>query len=297
MFTELITCHGNHVSTIAFSPINNEVFAVAGGNGNLELWNTEGKQIASLRGHIHDINSLAYSADGEFLLSSAEDKTIKLWFIKKEAKKIRVYEELKSEQKVAKNVAFFSDFNNFFLVGDRHSLTLFDYSFNQIAETKCEKLAHTIGFGPNGKLAISYSSGIDSLIKLYNVSDSKSIEQIASFWVESTTVQVLGFSRDGKVLAAGSTDGIVRLRDLQSHQMTKCKGHADWIKSISFSPDSNILATGSDDRTARLWDLHGNQIAKLGEYSDQINTVSFNKNGNVLAIGSNNGIVRLLRQT
>jgi WD40 repeat protein len=62
----------------------------------------------------------------------------------------------------------------------------------------------------------------------------------------------IAFSTDGKLLATGGTDGIVRVFE-GTTQKAELKGHADWITSVAFSPDGKLLASASADKTARVW--------------------------------------------
>ena len=66
----------------------------------------------------------------------------------------------------------------------------------------------------------------------------------------------MALSQDGKTLAAGSADGIVRVWDVATHrQITALTGPGGAVNSAAFSPDGTTLATGSADHTVRLWDV------------------------------------------
>ena len=71
------------------------------------------------------------------------------------------------------------------------------------------------------------------------------------------TVNSVAFSPDGKILAAGSADGTVRLWDVTTRQQIggPLKGNDGVVYSVAFSPDGKILATGSIGGAVRLWDV------------------------------------------
>ncbi|RSH78482.1 general transcription repressor [Apiotrichum porosum] len=66
----------------------------------------------------------------------------------------------------------------------------------------------------------------------------------------------VALSPDGKLVAAGSLDTMVRVWNVQTgHQVERLKGHKDSVYSVAFSPDGKCLVSGSLDRTLRVWDL------------------------------------------
>ncbi|OYW76657.1 MAG: hypothetical protein B7Z37_07590 [Verrucomicrobia bacterium 12-59-8] len=59
-------------------------------------------------------------------------------------------------------------------------------------------------------------------------------------------------SPDGKLLACGGADNLVRCFELPSGKLKwQIEPHADWIMGMAFSPDSLHIATASRDRTAK----------------------------------------------
>ncbi|MBE9044554.1 pentapeptide repeat-containing protein [Pleurocapsales cyanobacterium LEGE 10410] len=103
------------------------------------------------------------------------------------------------------------------------------------------------------------------------------------------------FSPDGKLLAAGDTNGEIRLRRVvDGQQIFTFEGHTNWITSLAFSPDSSILASGSSDHTVRLWDIETGQcFHTLQEHDNEVWSVDFSPDGSTLASGCDDHKIRL----
>src|SRR5262249_52374693 len=107
------------------------------------------------------------------------------------------------------------------------------------------------------------------------------------------------FSPDGKFLAAGSEDGVVRLWAVREGGLIssqRLEGHSGAILSLAFSPDNKLLASGSRDNTLRLWALGDTSASLLGVLpgSAPVTQIAFSADGRfVAASGSNDGAIRL----
>jgi WD40 repeat protein len=88
-------------------------------------------------------------------------------------------------------------------------------------------------------------------------------------------VNHLGFSRDGRRLATGSMDKIVRVLSLETGQEElTLRGHHDMVVDVRFSPDGQRLLSAGWDGTIKVWDAtrdpdfralkgHANNITEL----------------------------------
>jgi WD40 repeat protein len=64
----------------------------------------------------------------------------------------------------------------------------------------------------------------------------------------------VAFAPDGRLLASGSSDKTIRLRDVQTGDLLRTlEGHTSRVNIVAFSPDGRLLASGSGDNTVRLW--------------------------------------------
>jgi WD40 repeat protein len=64
----------------------------------------------------------------------------------------------------------------------------------------------------------------------------------------------VAFASDGRVLATGGDDGLVRLWEVHSGlERVALEWHLDSVCSVAFAPDGLTLASGSFDGTIKLW--------------------------------------------
>ncbi len=101
------------------------------------------------------------------------------------------------------------------------------------------------------------SAGADRKLILWDLAAGRPADTL----VLPVTSRALTVSPDGKRLAGGGDDGLVRLWDVSAGKLTPAaaaaalKGHTDWLLCLAFSPDGKALASGGYDGTVRVWDV------------------------------------------
>ncbi|KAI0229172.1 general transcription repressor [Massospora cicadina] len=82
-------------------------------------------------------------------------------------------------------------------------------------------------------------------------------------------VTSVALSPEGRYVAAGSLDKLVRVWDTHTGQLLeKLEGHKDSVYSVAFSADGKTLCSGSLDKTLKLWELSSlNRGATPGQKS------------------------------
>lgn len=94
----------------------------------------------------------------------------------------------------------------------------------------------------------------DGYVRLWDVATGTHPDVFTS---RSYTLAV-AFSPDGRRLATGGYDCIVRVWDVERGELqSSWRGHTERVTSLACSPDGLRVASGSDDMTVRLWQLSG----------------------------------------
>lgn len=160
------------------------------------------------------------------------------------------------------------------VVGGYHELTVWDVNSGKLERrvfTRAER-TYAMAFLPDGKLAVAGGRpGQEGDVRIYNIhggapkahGDAPAVDGANDKTVlvqvlgdADDSILALGVSPDGKKLAAGGCDRLVRVWDLATGKLEHAiENHADWVFAVGFSADGKYLITGSRDKTAKVWDL------------------------------------------
>jgi WD40 repeat protein len=221
--------------------------------------------------HLHDVTSVAFVPDGSAVISGSHDHTIKrvnLLTGKEEWHAPGCFEQVNS-------VAISED----------GSILATASSDARFAQGMCKAGASGIGPGAvrvwsaqTGRLLRRLGDPVDQFLvlahspgKLFVAAGGASPDGkgVVYFWNAVTgdriwsaadhaaEVLAVAFAPDGSVLASGSADGVIQLRDSGNGSvMRSLKGHARGATSLAFSADGAILASGGGDGTTIAWNRH-----------------------------------------
>ena len=272
----VLSGHTDEVRAVAFNPDQFSGLQVAstGHDGTVRLWDAaEGLCLRVLEGHQGWGCDLAYSPDGQTLISGGSDGALRLWHLQSG----KCTASLTYPQQI-RAVAYSPDGQSVAASGDDSTIEVWRQSQagHQVMAGHSSWVA-AIAFSPDGgSLA---SGGEDQSIKLW---DSQTGRCLKTLQGHGDGVWSVAFSADGRRLASGSQDRIVRLWDAHS-LLRQLRGHRSWIWSVAFHPDQRRLLSASEDRTLRLWDTESGQCLRMLEgHADAVMAGLFSREGDRL---------------
>lgn len=232
---------------------------------------------------IDHVFSVAFSPDGQYIITGHFDKAARLWTTK--GKLLHTFRKHKA---TITSVAF-SPKGTSILTGsvDRTAI-LWSLDGNVLSEFKEHKKAiRSVAFSPDGQAVLTGSD--DKTAKRWSLDGQ--LQQ--SFDGHTDIVNSVAFSPDGQVVLTGSDDKTAKLWSLNGKPLKTLAENNGGVTSAVFSPDGQKILTGSNDWTAKLWSIDGELKLTLDEHTDYITSVAFTPDGKNIITGSRDWTARL----
>ena len=175
------------------------------------------------------------------------------------------------------NAVVFTPDNQHLVAGGHHELTIWNIVSGKLEKriaTRAER-AYAMLFLAAGQLVVAGGRpGQEGDLRVYDINGPAKTENavavlngvddpkvmLKQLLDADDSVLALALSPDGKKLAAGGCDRVVRVWDVSAGYASakleqSIENHADWVLGLALAADDKHLFSASRDKTAKVWDL------------------------------------------
>ena len=274
---------------LSLSP-DSKFFAQSKRDGQIKIYAvSNGAHITTLKFGSKEGSINAFSPDGKLLAAATTDGTVSVWAVptwKQQA-------SFKAFAEVVTAIVFTPDSKHLLTGGRENVIKVWEpLSGQQLRPIPC-------GIGVVGR-AMAFIPGSNNFVSSHTSGGGLKIWDFATgrLIAEIKTTGALGglsVSPDGKIIATGHFEKVVRLWSVKSGALlAEIKTHSGSIKAVAFTPDGKGLFTGSSDKTVKLRNVQEISEAKLlVQNPTYVYNVAFTLDGHRLITGDDAQVVRI----
>ncbi|MEY2975954.1 MAG: TIR domain-containing protein [Prochlorotrichaceae cyanobacterium] len=245
----ILSGHNNDIASIAIHPQENWI-ATGSWDGRISLWTKTGEFLRFLEGHRDRVTDLEFTADGQFLLSSSSDGTLRRWNLTQAPATIPTDILARSQDEM----------NGFALSADGRWLVTGSANGHWQLLNFGGQVVSTI-HGHNAPIMdVAFLTGseyiltasLDRTIKVWD-HDGKLIQTLTG---HLKGIPKLAIHPKGNIFASIGIDRTVRLWELKADKVSPLvtiRGYREGVLAVAFSPDGQFLATGDAGSQVLIW--------------------------------------------
>ncbi len=289
-------------ASVAFSP-GGKLLAAAGFDRNVRLWRVgTGELRPPLTGHTGRVSCVAFSPDGKWLASTAANKTARIWDVESG-------ESLQILKAAGNRCVAFTPDGRYLASCGYDGATMGVVKVWEVGDQWNESVDQRIPTGEVSWLSISpdgrylaLNNRRDGTVRVLETTTGRERRLLRAHAV----VQGVAFGPDGRTLASGGTDRLVKLWDITEELPVITREDGAHVPAIAFSPNNKHLAIvggynsnspGRGSKTIQIWDVSQTGDFELrttlSGHQGWISSVAYCTNGRQLASADRRGVIRL----
>jgi WD40 repeat protein len=309
MMTDVLTLrgHGNVIRDLEFSPDSDRLIVATGGSSardihRLHLWDVHTGDLIAVSDELHTITwDVAYSPDGESIVTAMGDGTVRLWGAD-DLTPLQSYPHAGEVNSVAISpdgrylASGVAEPGGGFVVIQQDSAPIRRFWAHPYS-------VPSMDFSPTGQFLAT--GAVDRSVKVWQVSDGRLVETLLQDGQGTSVV----FSPDGSLLASGMCAlSDAQIKCLQGEiwawnvpewdLIRTFRGPVDWVEDVDFSPNMSLVAGGGRDFAVYVWQLRDARLIRtLAGHTGPVAAVDFSPDGTMLATGSSDETVKIWKIT
>jgi eukaryotic-like serine/threonine-protein kinase len=244
--------------------------------------------LITLTEHTSSVTSVAWSPDGQSILTGSFDKTAKIWGVATE----RTTLTFNKHTAGVTAVAWSPDGNQAVTGSVDQSAKIWD---TRTGKESHSLVGHTdvitsVGWSPDGKQVVTGS--VDNTARIWDAVTGNTIRILRG---HAGRITAVGWSPDGKQVVTGSADKTAKLWNADTGEESRTlTGHTATVLAVAWRNDGQRIVTGGGDKTVRIWNARtGDAIHTLTGHIDAVWSVAWSPNGKQIATTGYDSTVRV----
>ncbi|MET8157055.1 AAA family ATPase [Sphaerisporangium sp. NPDC005289] len=256
-----LTGHASGVYPIVFSPDGS---VIASGDGDEEHDGVvlirdaaTGRPLtAPLTGHKDALSAIVFSRDGATLTTADGAQIVQRWSTRTWRRVGPAIGPLRKGREVWTRL---SPDGSALAVQTDHSRSTSRWQVWDLATRRPYGppiLAGEMAFSPDGQTIMTSNDNLGEDSGLIQQWDLTTYRKVGEAVRAGTSVYAMTYSPDGRTVAVGGGDGVVRFLDARTRRPAGAvlRGHDTFIVDLAYSADGTRLVTTAGERNARVWD-------------------------------------------
>jgi len=271
-------CFENSIKAVKFA-FNDKKWVVATLDKTVSMGDvsTEAEERV-FKGYSNPLSTVAFSPNGQSILSASENENLKLWNITNGSMKL-----LKEQENVT--AIIYSVDGNYALTASNSTIYFWDIK-NETFKTPTNsihiKAITSLAISNDATIGVSVSS--DGLIIVWDLVYMSMLNYI------QTNYEILSvaLSADKTRILTGQTDNFIHLWDSNTgEQIKSMQTYENWTTSLIFSNIPTQFYTGNKSANINLWDLNTEKkLADFKGHKAPISSMKISKDFNYMLSGS-----------
>lgn len=216
-------------------------------------------------GHKAPIESVDFSFDNRYLLSTDQSGVIIVWELASGNRKLT----LNTEAFVQKALFVSTSYDFLGIQGYDNRAFLYDIDGGLISRFNVGTQINDVEFSP---ISNQIYFGCYDQVQVWSIITRK---KTAS--VPFTGLMCMAFNEDYTKLGIGSSSGEIRILSQNLTEDIVLEGHFKPVLSVDFNHDGDRLGSASSDQTARIWNLesHTQMLELTNEHKGMVTSIQF----------------------
>ncbi|BBM83370.1 DUF4062 domain-containing protein [Candidatus Uabimicrobium amorphum] len=241
-----------HSDSVKSLHIQQDRIVSGGRDGKIFVWDLHsGECLKTFYGYSPSVSSVFLTEDLQYVVSSGDDKTIRIWDIAGG-----------KHSTIVTNAVV----ESLFLQGDyvvagmeNGSLCLWNIHTHHVLFDEKAHKASVVSVCIDADKKYIISGAWDHLVKIWEIESGNCVLELKGHeeWVSSVSYRQ-------NIVVSGSYDNTIRVWDTSvGMSPIVLKGHSDVIESVT--TDNHTIATGSRDKSVYVWNMSGEKITSFCE--------------------------------